>query len=155
MRAALGHIDAVEALRQPRQVLGCNSRTVIAHRHARFRLAIRPLAPGQLELHPLARGGIFQRVLHEIFEDADQFVAITAHHQRIRAAGGLHFDAAVTRQSLQRIADLSHDRAELDLLLRPQMRIERITNSNHSLSRSLPLVIREPAPYLRFGKVHS
>ena len=39
LRAAVGDIDAVEALGQPRQMLGRDAGTVVAHRHARLRRA--------------------------------------------------------------------------------------------------------------------
>ena len=122
--AALRHIDPIEALGQPRQMLGSDARTTIAHRNARFRFAIRPLPAGQRDVHPLAGRRVFQRVLHEILEHADQFVAIGRHEQRRGDPGRLDLDIAVARQCLQAIGHLPNDGAEIDLLVGPQMRVE-------------------------------
>ena len=39
LRAAVGDVDPVESLGQPRQMLGRDAGAVVAHRHARFRRA--------------------------------------------------------------------------------------------------------------------
>ena len=124
LRAALGDIDAVEALGQPRQVLRRDAGTMIAHRDARLLLAARPLAERELDVDALAGGGIFQRVLHQILEHADQLVAVAQHQQRARGRGGVDLDVAVAGQGLQAVGDLADDGDEIDLLVGPQMRVE-------------------------------
>src|SRR6516162_7675080 len=59
LRAALRYIDPIEALGQPRQMLGRDAGTAIAHGNARFRFAIRPFATGQRDVHPLAGRRVF------------------------------------------------------------------------------------------------
>src|SRR6266850_2069127 len=65
LRAALADVDAVEALGQPRQVLGRDAGTMVAHRDARFAHAIGALARAERDLDPLVGGAVFQRVLEQ------------------------------------------------------------------------------------------
>ena len=82
--AAFGDIDAIEALGQSRQMFRRDARPVIAHADLPFGLAIERRREFKLDVDALAGGAVFQRVLDQILEDADQFVVIAEHHDRTR-----------------------------------------------------------------------
>ena len=84
LRAAFGDVDAIEALGQPRQMFGRDARPVIAHADLRFRLAVGRRAGPELDIDALAGGAIFERVLDQVLEDADQFVVVAQHRQGVR-----------------------------------------------------------------------
>ena len=69
-------------------------------------------------------GAVFQRVLDQILEHAKQLVAVAGHDQRARRARQLDLDAAVAGERLQTVGDLADDGDQIDLLVRPQMRVE-------------------------------
>src|SRR6476646_6132444 len=81
--AAVDNIDAIKAFCQPWQMFGSDAWTVVAYRHACFRRAAACLPLRQCDVDALPGGTIFERVFDQIVESANQFVAITAHHQRI------------------------------------------------------------------------
>src|SRR5262249_19803472 len=90
----------------------------------RFRRSAVACSPRYADFHPLAGGAVFQRVFHEIFEHADELVAIAGHDYRI--AWSLHhdLDAAIVRQHLHGITDLPHHGTEVDRVLRTDVGIE-------------------------------
>ena len=73
---------------------------------------------------PLARRAVFQRILDQVLEHADQFVAVAEHMDRLGRRLDRDRHVAVARQRLQAIGHLAHDRHEIDLRLGPQMRVE-------------------------------
>ena len=83
LRTALRDIDAVEALGQPRQMLRRDARPVIAHADQRFRLAVGRCAEPELDIDAPAGGAVFERVLDQVLEDADQLIVI-AEYRRAR-----------------------------------------------------------------------
>src|SRR6476620_7808271 len=62
---ALGHIDPIEALGEPRNVLGRNARTVVAYGHQSFS-PVRRCRFGVADIDVLAAGAIFQRILDQV-----------------------------------------------------------------------------------------
>ena|SRR6185295_12554728 len=74
LRTASLRVDSIETFRQPRQVLGRNAGTEIANRDeclAIFRT--------QGNFNALSRGAVFERVFDQVFEHADQLIAIATH----------------------------------------------------------------------------
>jgi len=123
LRAALCNIDAIEPFRQSGQMLWCNTGAIILHRDSRFALSTRRFEPRKLDLDPFAGCGIFQGILHQIFEHANQLVAFAEHDQRARRRSNFDLDGAVVGKRLQTIGHLSEDCYQIHILVRPQMRI--------------------------------
>ena len=75
----------------------------------------RVAAAAEGDVDALARGAVFERVLHQIIlERADQFVAVAQHDQRLARRAELDLDGAVARQHLQAVGHLAHDRRQID-----------------------------------------
>src|SRR6476646_8643773 len=113
LRATVGYVDAIKAFCEPWQMFSSDARTVVTYRHARFRVTRARLSVGDGDVDPLASSTIFERVFNEVFECADQFVAVTEHDKGIRRRH-LDLDTTVTRQRLQAVDDLTHDRRKID-----------------------------------------
>src|SRR5579862_4438174 len=62
LRAAFGDVDAIEALGQPRQMLGRDAGAKITHADLRFRLALGRGARPDLDIDAPAGGAVFERV---------------------------------------------------------------------------------------------
>src|SRR5215469_17341979 len=82
LRTAFGDVDPIESFGQPRQMLGRDAGAVIAHAHARFRLALDGRTRAELDVDPPSGGAVFERVLDKIFENANQLVVVAKHSQR-------------------------------------------------------------------------
>src|SRR5262245_26761491 len=65
--AALGDVDPIEPLGQPRQVFGCDPGTVVAHRHDDLAGAAHGPAP-ERHVDSLAGSPVFERVLDQVLE---------------------------------------------------------------------------------------
>src|SRR6185312_9593310 len=76
LRAAVDDIDTIESFGQTRQMFGRDARPVVADRDARFRCAVHALCTLERDLDLLSVGAVFKRVLHQIFERANELVAV-------------------------------------------------------------------------------
>src|SRR5579883_458129 len=76
LRPALADIDAIKALGQPGQMLGRDTRTIVAHAHLRFGFAVGRGAKADFDIDTPTGGAIFERVFDQIFEHPDKFVVI-------------------------------------------------------------------------------
>jgi signal transduction histidine kinase len=78
--AALGttfnHINAIETLGQPRQVLGRDPWAKITHHDPDLGHPFAGRGRGQGDDHLAAGGAVFQRVLDQVLEQAEQFLAV-------------------------------------------------------------------------------
>ena len=61
----------------------------------------------------LPDGAVFERILDQVLEHANQFVAIAGNTTGIRRVD-LDRYAAIARQRLQAVGDLADDRREID-----------------------------------------
>src|SRR5262249_21626690 len=122
LRAAVGHVNAVKSLGEPRQMLGRNARPIVAYRHAR--LAFTGFARRQRHVEAFAGSRVFEPVLDQILKYALEFGAIAEHDQALRRHGHLDLDAFVARERLQAVDGLANERNQIDLLVGAQMRVE-------------------------------
>src|SRR3984957_11061020 len=74
--AALGDVDAIEPFRQPRQMFRRDAGPVIAHGDLRFRLAVGGRAGREPDIDALAGRAVFERVLDQVLEQADELIAV-------------------------------------------------------------------------------
>src|SRR5215831_17568320 len=104
------HIDAVEPLRQPREMLRSNTWSVVDHGDG-----IAPRLPSKrgdvlrLDAHLPAPVTVFQRVLHEVLQDLKQLVAIAAHDRGTLEASNLEAEAHLAGKRIQRILGVVQD----------------------------------------------
>src|SRR6185437_16401887 len=84
LRAAVDDVDPVETLGQPRQMLTRDTGTVVADSDGGLGQPAADLAARQRDIYPLAGGTIFERVLDQVLEHADQFVAVPQYGQGTR-----------------------------------------------------------------------
>src|ERR1041385_7183780 len=101
LRPALADIDAVEALGQPRQMLGRDARSVVTHRHHRLTLAAGLWGRSARDIDALAARAVFQAVFDQVLEQPRELVAIAEHDERRRRRRDLDLNAAVLGESLQ------------------------------------------------------
>src|SRR5262249_743664 len=77
LSGAFSDIDAIKPLGKSRQMFWCDTGPVVSHRHDRVpRLAGRGFARHR-DVDPLAGCAIFQGILDQVFEYANEFVAIS------------------------------------------------------------------------------
>src|SRR6478752_7038668 len=92
--AAFRDVDAIEALGQARQMLWRDAGAAVAHRDARLAFAVRSFADRQRDVHALAGGGIFERVLHQVLEHPDQLIAVADSLQTLARDRNVEVNAA-------------------------------------------------------------
>ena len=83
--AALLHIDPIETLGKPRQMLGRDAGAVVAHRHQHL-LAIGHSGGREADIDAFAGGAVFERVLDQVLEHARELIAVARHDGGLRPA---------------------------------------------------------------------
>src|SRR5208282_843110 len=121
--AALLYVHTIETLGQPRQMFWCNAWSVVADVDLRFRIALRRRAGRKLDIDALAGGAIFERVLDQVLEHADHFIAVAEDRQRVRRLD-VDADTAIARQRFEAIDDLADDRHQIDRRIGAAVRVE-------------------------------
>src|SRR5215211_8149568 len=119
---ALRHVDAVEPLGQARQVLRRDAGAEIPYTDDC--LGRTPAAGADADLDPLAGGAVFQRVLHEVLEHAAKLIAVSERDDGLGRRIHHDVDAAVARQHLHGVGNLSHDGDEIDFGFRTYVDVE-------------------------------
>ena len=75
-------VDAIEALGQPRQMLGRDAGSVVAHRRPAPPAAVGRGRGREADIDALAGRAVLQRVLDQVLEHAGELVAVARHDQR-------------------------------------------------------------------------
>src|SRR5262245_37256793 len=99
---ALAHVDAIEALGQPRQVVRGDAGAIVAHRDTSLAA---PFGERERDVDALAGGRVFERVLDQVLEQADELVAVAAHRHAFGRHAEPHLHLAVAGKRLQPVHD--------------------------------------------------
>ena len=117
--AALAGVDAIEALRQTRQMFGRDAGPMVAHAQASG-----PARGRQRDVHErlaVFRGrSVFDGVLDEVFGDADEFVPVARDDQAFRSLEH-QLRMAFLRHRGQRVDAMARHLDEVDGGAGPQM----------------------------------
>jgi hypothetical protein len=103
LRAAVADIHPVEAFGQPRQMFRSNAGAEIADHDTDFRRALAGCGLGQGNDHPPAGRAVFERVLDQVLEQPQQFLAIARDRDRRLRQIDLNFDLAFPGEIAKRI----------------------------------------------------
>src|SRR5215468_3133609 len=123
-------VDAIEAFGQPRQMLACNTVAAVAHGY-RYKCAppaiatVRGSGAGRGNDRDVAAGAtIFDAVVDEILKNLGEFVAVTQHFGQILWQVEPYAHAVLAGAQLQRIGEVTQQRAESHAALRHHMLVE-------------------------------
>src|SRR5262249_12989264 len=123
-------VDAIEALSQPRQMLACDAVSAVAHGYrnkcaAPAIAAVGGSGAGRGNDRDVAAGAtIFDAVVDEILKNLGELVAVAEHSGEILCKVEPYAHAVLAGAQLQRIGEVTQQRAESHAALRHHMLVE-------------------------------